>query len=190
MAYSPEQWDRAKGYYEAGISLSQIKDKTGIARNTISQRAKREQWEQGKNVDYIEAKEIIAVKKGTVLDKREQVSLDCADEIADEKLRRSNLVFGGVEKALKKMTEIVESGYVEDKINVGDGMQKFEQRKLNTTDMKNALDGYDKASITLGVNQRHANSQINVNTQNNMQQNTELNREIVSQTLENFENEY
>ena len=168
MAYSQEQWDRAKGYFEAGISLAQIKDKTGIARNTISQRAKKEHWLRGKNVDYIEAKEIIAIKKGTVLDKREQVSLDCADEIADEKLRRKNLVFGGVEKAVQKMNEIIEDGYVEDKISVGDGMQKFEQRKLNATDVKNAIDGYDKASVTLGVNERFSNSQINVNTQNNI----------------------
>ncbi len=174
MAYSQEQWDRAKGYYEAGISLSQIKDKTGIARNTISQRAKREQWEQGKNVDYIEAKEIIATKKGTVSDKREQVYLDCADEVADDKLRRLNLVYGGVEKAVQKMNEIVASGHIEEKINVGDGVQQFDKRKLNTTDIKNALDGYDKASVTLGVNERFSNSQINVNTQNNVQTNLNL----------------
>jgi DNA-binding XRE family transcriptional regulator len=83
---------------------------------------------------------------------------ECFDKEVNTQLRRASLVFGSVEKAVKKMNDIIESGYVEDKINVGDGMQKFEQRQLNTADVKNALDGYDKASITLGVNQRHANN--------------------------------
>ncbi|MGB5793099.1 hypothetical protein [Poseidonibacter sp.] len=90
------------------------------------------------------------------------------DTKVNDELRRANLVFGGVEKAVQKMNEIINDGYVEDKINVGDGMQKFENRKLNTTDIKNAIDGYDKASVTLGVNERFSNSQINVNTQNNI----------------------
>jgi len=70
-----------------------------------------------------------------------------------------------------------------------DVIEQHEQ-ELTTVDYKNAQDTIDKAMITYGEAPRHANSQINVNTQNNMQQNTELNREIVSQTLENFENEY
>lgn len=83
MAYSDTQWEKAKAYYEAGLSLSKIKDKTGIARNTVSQRAKREQWEQGVDTDYIEAKEIIASKKGT---KTEQ-HIAILDEIADDKIK-------------------------------------------------------------------------------------------------------
>jgi len=109
---------------------------------------------------------VVAIK--TELNSESEYQSECFEREVNAKLRRANLVYGGVEKALKKMTEIVESGYVEDKINVGDGMQKFEQRKLNTTDVKNALDGYDKASITLGVNQRHANTVI-ANTNNNQQ---------------------
>ena len=167
MAYSQEQWDKAKAYYEAGLSLSKIKEKTGIARNTISQRAKREQWEHSKSVDYIEARELIANKKAT---EKEQTVL-ILDEVADNRIRRKNLVYGGVEKAVKKMNDIIAKGYVEEKINVGDGMQKFEDRALNTTDLKNAIDGYDKASITLGINQRHSNQNISLNTQNNIQNN-------------------
>ena len=83
MAYSDTQWDKAKTLYEAGLSLSKIKDKTGIARNTISQRAKREQWEHSTDADYIEAKEIIAIKKGT---KTEQ-QISVLDEVADERTK-------------------------------------------------------------------------------------------------------
>lgn len=96
---------------------------------------------------------------------------------ANDEVRRRGLVFGGVEKAVQKMNKIIEDGYIEDKLNIGDGMQKFEQRKLNTTDVKNAIDGYDKASITLGVNQRHANTIIA--NSNNQQTNNEIVVEIV-----------
>ena len=83
MAYSKELWEKARGYYEAGLSLAKIKDKTGIDRSAISKKAKSQQWQQGKNADYIEAKEIIAIKKST----ENQQSLICADEVADERTK-------------------------------------------------------------------------------------------------------
>ena len=38
-------------------------------------------------------------------------------------------------------------------------------------DMKHIVDSIDKASITLGVNQRHANSQVNISNTNAVQNN-------------------
>ena len=111
-------------------------------------------------------KEEVAIKSKVV--EQSERFVKAFDTKVNDELRRKNLVFGGVEKAVQKMNEIIQDGYVEDKISVGDGVQKFEQRKLNATDVKNAIDGYDKASVTLGVNERFSNSQINVNTQNNI----------------------
>lgn len=152
MAYTKEQWERAKGYYEAGLSLSKITDKTTIARNTISQRAKREQWEHGKNTDYIEAKEIIAIKKGTISDKKEQVSLMCADEVADENIRYKRLIFGNAEKLAGKITIMT------DQVDT-------------PNDVRTLVEANDKLAVTLKVADRHSNQNINVNTQNNLQQN-------------------
>lgn len=174
MAYTEVQWERAKAYYEAGLSLSQIKDKTSIARNTVSQRAKREQWEQGKNTEYIEAKVNLAEKKGTILEQSGTVALNIADNIAEEKIIAKGKVFGYVHTALKKMNEIVEHGRVEEKINIGDGMQRFEERKLNTSDIKNALDGYDRAAITLELAPRHSSQSINIQNTNATQNISEL----------------
>ena len=53
---------------------------------------------------------------------------------------------------------------------MGDGVQSFEPRELNTADLKNLSDTIDKASVTLNVNPRHSTQQINVNTQNNQVQ--------------------
>lgn len=108
---------------------------------------------------------VVAIK--TELNSESEYQSECFDKEVNDLLRRKNLVYGGVEKAVKKMNDIIASGYVEDKINVGDGMQKFENRALNTSDVKNAIDGLDRASITLGVSDRHSNQNINLNTQNN-----------------------
>jgi len=65
LAINKVQWEKAKGYYEAGLSLSEIKEKTGIDRSTISKKAKNQQWKHGANADYIDAKVLIAEKKST-----------------------------------------------------------------------------------------------------------------------------
>ena len=115
---------------------------------------------------------VVAIK--TELNRESEYQSECFDKEVNTKLRRANLVYGGVEKAVQKMNDIIKDGYVEDKINVGDGMQKFEQRKLNTTDVKNAIDGYDKASVTLGVNERFSSSQTQINNTNAQQNNIEI----------------
>jgi gatB/yqey family protein len=84
MAYSVEKWERTRAYFESGqYTLSQISEKVGISKSKISERAKKEQWERGKNADYIEAKKTIAATKGN--EKRMTVAI--LDEIADEKTK-------------------------------------------------------------------------------------------------------
>lgn len=112
MAYTENQWEKAKGYYEAGMSLSQIKDKTNIARNTISQRAKKEQWEHGKNADYIEAKIKVETKKGTILEQSGAIALNIADDIAIDKAKSLLLFQNSALKNQQKANEILE--YTED----------------------------------------------------------------------------
>lgn len=112
MAYNDSQWEKAKAYYEAGMSLSQIKDKTNIARNTISQRAKKEQWEHSKNVEYIEAKVKVETKKGTILEQSGAVALNIADDIALDRAKAitffQNSAIKGQQKANELLDEVSE----------------------------------------------------------------------------------
>lgn len=108
MAYTESQWEKAKAYYEAGMSLSQIKDKTNIARNTISQRAKREQWEHSKNSDYIEAKIKVETQKGTILEQSGTVALNIADDIALDRAKSITLFQNSALKNQKKANELLE----------------------------------------------------------------------------------
>ena len=120
-----------------------------------------------------EVKEEIAIK--SKLSTQSKSLVKAFDDKVNDQLRLKNLVFKATEKIIKKATDILDSNKVVDKLNCGDGVQNFEPRELNTTDLKNLSDTIDKASITLGVNQRHSNSQINVNTQNNLENNTQNN---------------
>ena len=142
MAYSEKQWLDAEGYFKAGLSLAQIQDKTGIARSTVSKMAKKQQWKQGANVEYIEAKEIIAVKKST----ENQHLLNIADEVADDNIRRKNLIYGNAEKLARKLSMMT------DQVD-------------EPQDLKLLSEANDKLAITMKVADRHApKGDVNVQT--------------------------
>lgn len=168
MAISQEVWNKAKEYFEAGLSLSEIVLRTEISKAQISKKSKIENWQKGNEKKQLIAQAIeVATKKETL----NETALDVHNEIVNEQLRRQNLVFNASEKALKKLDSLIDM--TED-----------------AQDMKHIVDSIDKASITLGVNQRHANSQVNISNTNATQTNIELNKDIVLQTLKSFDDEY
>ena len=69
-------------------------------------------------------------------------------------------------KILDAIDGILKKGKVEEKVSVGDGVQQFEERYLNANDTEKLANAVDKLSITTNVNQRHSNSQININNEN------------------------
>ena len=116
--------------------------------------------------------EAVAIKSALVLESESLVN--AFDTKVNEICRFKGIVFNLTEKALKKANDILDYGTVEDKINIGDGVQKFEDRRLNTNDIKNIIELSDRASITLGVNERFSSSAIQVNNAN-VQENKTIN---------------
>lgn len=105
MAYGIEKWERARAYFESGqYTLAQINQKTGISISKISEKAKREKWEKGKNADYIAAKTTIAEKKGK---ERENI-ISVLDEIADEKTKHLLYFQNSAIKNQQKANELLE----------------------------------------------------------------------------------
>ena len=120
-----------------------------------------------------EVKEEIAIK--SKLSTQSKSLVKAFDDKVNDQLRLKQIVFNASEKLLVKATQMIDKNQTVDKINIGAGIQQIEPRELDSSDLKNLADTIDKASITLGVNQRHSNSQINVNTQNNLENNTQNN---------------
>jgi len=169
MAYSKEQWERTKAYFESGqYSLSEIQEKTGISKSKISEKSKKEQWERGRNADYIEAKKTLAIKKGT----EKGTTLQVLDDISDEVINNEKLCFDVTQSALRQLKEISDIGVKEVLVTSkvgGDTIVEKETIAMTPYDYESIINAADKASITLRVNQRHApKSDVNVNTQTNV----------------------
>lgn len=165
MAYSPEQWERTKAYFESGqYSLSQISDKTGIDKSQISRKAKTQQWKQGKNSDYIEAKKTLAVKKTT----ENTTTLQILDDIADEQIRHKKLINSNAELLASQIPKVVKS-FVTKQINEETGEEE-EVCMLEARTIKELAEANDRIAITLKVAERHA-PKIEVNNTNATQNN-------------------
>lgn len=159
MAYSSQLWLKARGYYEAGLSLSEVSKKTSISKTQLSDMKKTEQWVKGAQGAIVDLKVEIAEKTEQLALKTEHLTKTeqaCVIEVANDNIRRKNLVFGLTEKILKKSGEMVDT----DKIF------------LNAQDLKALQETADRASITLGINERHAKTQIGI--QNNQMQNANI----------------
>lgn len=164
MAYTDLQWFDVRGYYEAGLSLSEIQKKTGISRSTISKMAKKQQWKHASNADYIKAKELIAEKKAT----QNQHLLNYADEVAHDNIRRRGLVFGAAENLVKEIDNKIKKGKRLEKVGVGAGVQELVEVAHDAQDLKNFAEALDKAATTLEVAPRFANA-AQLAIQNNFQ---------------------
>lgn len=174
MAYSTEQWERTKALFESGqYSLSEISATTGIDKSQISRKSKIQQWESGRNADYIEAKVKIATKKTT----ENTTALQILDDIAEDKIRRSGLVFGGLESLAKLAKTSIEKNQTVDKLNCGDGIQNFEPRELNTTDYKNLSTTLTDIGKAFGLIETQ--SAIKIDNSNNQQNNTDNSVKVV-----------
>lgn len=147
MAISKEIWNKARTLFESNqFSLSQISERTGIDKSSISKKAKIQQWSSVENLDYIEAKQTIASKKSTL----PMEKINILDEVAEESIRNKKLISDNSTK-------------LADKIN------KMADEVDNAQDIRHLVEANDKLSITMKVSDRHApKSDVNlVNAQQN-----------------------
>lgn len=171
-----KQRDMIISDFNIGVSQNQLALKYECSPATINKLCKGLEPKYKDKVNTI-----VAIK--SELSKESEYQSECFNKEVNDKLRREGLVFNATEKLLKKASQMIDKNSVVDKINVGDGVQNFEPRELNTSDFKNLIDTIDKASITLGINPRHANTNIKVDN-NNLQQ-TNLTIEDISLAIAN-----
>lgn len=192
MAYSKEQWERAKALFILGYSLGDIADDTGISKGQISKKSKKENWEKETDkttlkadiVEFDKKKETLEAEKETITKRLASLD-DFAVTVLQEKMEEEgaslarSLVFNTATLALirnneiltkNKKTVMMKTGEFLDGKKVGETYEPFEI-PLNAADTKDLIDSTDKASLTLGINQRHTNSQVNIQNTNAIQNN-------------------
>lgn len=84
-------------------------------------------------------------------------------------------VFDTASKILQKVNDLLDKGKKQSvtTANLGDGIVEANiiETDLQSVDYKNAIDTVDKVAVVMEVAPRHANQQINVNTQTNVNNN-------------------
>jgi hypothetical protein len=189
MAYSPEQWERAKILFELEIPLSEIEEKTGISKGQISKKSNKEKWGKETKRKRIKADIVAFEKKKETLEKenetliREISTLDefeitIIQNVVEEETRNKSLLFSTANLSLirknqlltknKKQVIEMETHYSDD----GKPLKKTPiviEMELSPTDLKTIDEGVDKNAVTMEIAQRHSNTTINNTnaTQNN-----------------------
>ena len=79
-----DEWVKCREYYEAGLSLSKIVEKTGISKTQISKRSNAEGWAKGTEKEQLIADAVrVAVAKGTLTEQ----ALIIHNEVVDERTK-------------------------------------------------------------------------------------------------------
>lgn len=90
---------------------------------------------------------------------------------AQEEIYNKGLVTNATQLNLVRMTEHISVNKKLEKVNVGDGIQQFEEVGLGSGDYLNIQNAIDRASLTLKINDRHA-PKTDINLTNAQQNNT------------------
>lgn len=176
MAHSEESWLEAKSMFEAGMSLSDIEKDTGISKGQISKKSKREDW-QKETLKHLAEREVHTIIKQKEIQKEKETLNSTQrkhyDAVFLTEVQSANLALNANHELLLKIHSDIKSGMKVEKINVGDGIQQFEPIAHGSSDHVNHAKAIQTISDNLGITSRHANSQINVQT-NTQVNNNEL----------------
>lgn len=199
MAIAKEIWEKIRVQFESGMSLKDIELDSGINKGTISKKAKKENWEKNKIqplkadiVDFEEKKATLDNQKGNLIERVAKLSdfeITVLNEIIEDETRISSLITSTSSLALIRTNQMLTKGTKQVPMKVKEYHEgravgesyEFIDTQLEPKDLKEITESIDKASITLGVNQRHANTQIN-NT-NAQQNNTVEDKAEISKAI-------
>lgn len=209
MAYSQDQWNEAKFLWELDKPLSYIVEKTGISKAQISKKSNKEQWKKEtegntlkseikafeKEKETIKQKETDLVRRVSNL---EEYQITILDDLLQEELGNKSLLFSTANLSLIRKNQLLTKNSKQvvefETIYSDEGKPMFKTPvvidiELSPTDLKTIDEGIDKNAVSLEIAPRHSNSQVNIQN-NNANQNIEINKDIVLQTLQSFDDEY
>lgn len=190
MAKAKYNWIEIQKAYECGKSVDELVIKYDVEKKTLQNKISEKKWEVSGNIkaDISDLKKSIGKISGTLGNHPDKFNIIAEDVI--NCINEISILVDGTKAVnsatllnLARTIEYLNKNQKLEKINVGDGVQNFEPVALGSLDYKNAQDTIDKASITLGINPRHANTNIKVDN-NNLQQ-TNLSIEDISLAIAN-----
>lgn len=195
MAYSEEVWQKAKTLFELGKSLQDIADECNIKdRTSITKRAKKENWikseiQQLKNdiIDYEIQNSTLEEKKSTLVEKLANLSdfngVTTIQQVVEDEIGKKSLLFSTATLSMIRKNQMLTKNkktVIDYEIIYGDNGKPISKKpvefeiELDPNDINTLDRGLDINALTLELVKRHSNSQINVNTQTNVQTNLDI----------------
>lgn len=146
------------------FSQRELVEKYGASKGTVGNLTKGIEQKNGHIVDA----QITVLTAKAILPPEEMGAIMLT---AQEEIYNNQLVTNATQLNLVRITEHISVNKKLEKINVGDGVQQFEEVGLGSGDYLNIQNAIDKASITLKVSDRHAPRQeikVEQGMQNNL----------------------
>ena len=145
---SPQTWERAREYFEHGLTLDDISERTGITKGAISKKSRAEKWEKESIKKHILSQAVgVAEAKETL----KETAVAVHEELYSERTKYIEFFKKSALVNQKKANAMLE---MSDKLSELESHSKITQRNKETV---------------LG---KDASQNINVNTQTNITNNT------------------
>lgn len=192
MAYTKEQWLKAKGFFEAGKSLSYILQETGISKASLSNTSKKENWEKGKTeqkIEHLKAQIVDIDKKSKqIKEKTEQTikqiseledyQVDVLSHLIEDTTKQKSILFTGLNMAMIRATQKLQSNRKKEPLKIREGFgngvsnERYEEIEsdLNSSDIQDYTNVLVKAGQGLGIIEKDG-SNINIQNTNALQNN-------------------
>lgn len=192
MAYTPEQWVKAKGLFEAGKSLSYINKMLGIGKTTISDKAKEENWQKGKTEQTTEQLKTLIIDAETrsqevtrtnrtiteqlINSDFEDYQIEVLEDLVKDTCKQKNILFTGLNMAMIRATQKLQQNRKKELLKIKEGFgngisqEHYEEIEsdLSSSDIQDYTNVLIKAGQGLGIIEKDG-SQVSI--QNNIQNN-------------------
>lgn len=192
MAYTKEEWQKARGFFEAGKSLSYISKTLGIGKATISDKSKEENWEKGKTEhtteqlkslivgNEIKSQEINrtnrTITEQLINSNFEDYQIEVLEDLVKDTCKQKNILFTGLNMAMIRATQKLQLNRKKEPLKIREGFgngvsqehyEEFES-DLSSSDIQDYTNVLVKAGQGLGLIEKDGS---NINIQNtNVQQ--------------------
>ena len=187
MAYTPEQWLKAKGLFEIGYSPEQIADELGFkSRDTVYKRAVKEKWEKNKILQ--EKTELLDLEKknytiqqenSTMVEKistLEDYQIIILKELVEDITKQKSIIFNGLNLAAIRANQKLQQNRKKELLKIKEGFgngisqEHYEEIEsdLSSSDIQDYTNILIKAGQGLGIIEKDG-SQVSI--QNNIQNN-------------------
>lgn len=161
---SKYDWEDIRKHYEAGYTQPEILAKFKCPKSSLSEKVKKENWAVSELAVSLNDGLLEVSEQKSSLTKQDIRLSEIVEDKAQSEIRRRGLIFDATERIINLASGMVEKNSKQVAMKVKEYSKENGSTEsldvvdveLDSSDLKNLVETVDKASVTLGINQRHA----------------------------------